>query len=93
MTRSLAGRSLLLGGVSLLLLAALTVFESALAGVSPGVQRLLTLLVLVLPAGTGAGLGVMSLMRREGKAWQALTGVVLNTIFAVFHLAIVLFAG
>jgi hypothetical protein len=35
----------------------------------------------------------MSLVLKEGRAWMAVTGVVLNTLFALFHLMIVLFAG
>jgi hypothetical protein len=35
----------------------------------------------------------MSLVRREGRAWLAVTLVALNTLFALFHLLIVLFAG
>jgi hypothetical protein len=93
MNRSLAGISLLLFGVSILLLVALTVFESALAGLSLGAERLLGIVLLVLPAGAGSVLGVMSLVRREDKVWMAVAGVVLNTLFALFHLAIVFFAG
>lgn len=84
---------MLLFGVSVVLLVMLTLFESALAGMSPGVERLVTFLALVLPSGTGSVLGTISLMRREGQAWLAVPGVVLNTLFALFHLMIVLFAG
>lgn len=93
MNPNLAGRSLLLFGVSIALLVAFTVFESALAGLLLAAQRLFTLLGLVLPAGIGAVLGVLSLVRREGRPWLAIAGVVLNTLFALFHLMIVLFAG
>jgi hypothetical protein len=93
MNRRLAGNSLLLFGVSILFLAALTVFESALAGISPGAERLLTLLFLVLPAGAGSVLGLVSLVRKQGPVWMAAAGVVLNGLFALFHLAIVFFAG
>jgi hypothetical protein len=60
---------------------------------SPNVERLVTLLGLVLPAGAGSVLGVMSLVRKEERAWMAVTGAVLNAMFALFHLMIVLFAG
>ena len=93
MKLSLAGRSLLLFGLSVVLLVALTLFESALVGMLLGAERLITLLLLVLPAAMGSVLGVMSLVRREGRAWLAVTGVVLNALFALFHLMIVLFAG
>lgn len=85
--------SLLLFGVSILLLIGLTVFESALVNMSPALERVITFLALVLPAGVGAVFGWLSLTRREGKTWLAITGLILNAVFALFHLAIVLFAG
>lgn len=93
MQQSYARTSLILLGVSILLLIALTVFESALIGVSASIERVITFLALVLPAGAGCVLGAMSLIRREGKTWLALAGLILNGLFALFHLAIVLFAG
>jgi hypothetical protein len=89
----LAARSLILFGVSFLVVLGLTVFESALVGTSTATQRLITLLGIVLPAGAGAVLGVLSLVRRDGRAWLAVTAILLNTAFALFYLAIVLFAG
>ena len=89
----LINASLILFLLSVVFLGAVTLFESALVGMSTGVERLLTFLLLVLPAGTGSVLGVMSLVRREGRAWLGVTLVVLNTLFALFHLLIVLFAG
>lgn len=93
MNRSLAAISLLLFGLSIIFLFAWTLSESAFMGMSPMAERIATFAVLVLPAGLGAVLGVMSLMQREGKTGLAITGIVLNTLFAVFHLMIVLFAG
>jgi hypothetical protein len=43
-----------------------------------GAERLLTFLFLVLPAGTGCVLAAMSLARRQGRAWLAITLVTLN---------------
>lgn len=93
MKLSLATGSLILFGLSLLFLVLLTLFESALLGLSPEAERIITLSGLVLPAVVGAGLGVMSLVRGEGRAGFAATGIGLNTLFALFHLMIVLFAG
>ena len=87
-----AGNSMLLFGVSIVLLLLMTLLESALTGMSTGAERLVTFLLLVLPAGTGAVLGVLSLVRREGRQWLAWTGVMLNGLFALFHLMVVLFA-
>jgi len=89
----LIGVSLILFLLSILLLGAVTLFESALTGMSTGAERLLTVLLLVLPAGTGAMLAAMSLVRWEGRTWLAVTLMVLNALFALFHLLIVLFAG
>jgi len=88
-----AGNSMLLFGVSVVLLLLMTLLESALTGMSTGVERLVTFLLLILPAGTGAVLGVLSLVRGEGWQWLAWTGVMLNGLFALFHLMVVLFAG
>lgn len=93
MKLDLAGKSLLLLGVSVVFLIALTLFESALAGVSLNGERAITFLLLVLPAVVGVLYGVMSLIRKEGKVWLAVVGALLNALFALFHLAIILFAG
>ncbi|MBC7878425.1 MAG: hypothetical protein H7Y59_14740 [Anaerolineales bacterium] len=93
MKLNLAGKSLLLFGLSIVFLIALTLFESALTGTSLGMERLITFLLLILPSGAGAMLGVMSLFRKEGRALIAFLAIMLNTLFALFHLTILLFAG
>jgi hypothetical protein len=93
MKLDLAGKSLLLFGLSVVFLIALTLLESALAGVSLTVERAITFFLLVLPPAIGTAFGVLSLIRREGRTWLAVTGAVLNALFALFHSAIVLFAG
>jgi len=93
MKLGLAGSSLLLFGLSAVLFVALTLSESALVVMSLETERLITFLLLVLPAGIGSVLGAMSLVRKEGYPWLAVAGVALNTLFAFFHLMIVLFAG
>jgi len=45
--------------------------------ISLGLQGLATLLLLILP-GVGTVLGLMSLNRKEGKAWWAIGVIVLN---------------
>jgi hypothetical protein len=90
---SLAVRSLLLFGLCVILLVALTLFETSFGVMSLLVQRIVTFLGFVLPAGIGVVLGVMSLIRREGRTWLALAGIVFNGIFAAFHLLIVLYGG
>ena len=93
MKRNLAGTSLLLFGLSIVLLLLLTAFESALTAIPPGSERIVTFLLLVLPAAAGVGLGLLSLVRAEGRGWMAVSGIVLNALFALFHLSIILFAG
>ena len=93
MKRSLASFSLFLFGLSLVFFVLLTLFESTLVGMSTTAERIMTFSLLVLPAGFGAVLGALSLGHGEGKPWLGITGIVLNTLFALFHLTIVLFAG
>jgi hypothetical protein len=45
---------------------------------SIGIQVLAIFLLLILPAGIGAVLGVMSLKRKEVKSWWAIGVIVLN---------------
>jgi hypothetical protein len=93
MKLSLATASLILFGVSAVLLILLTLFDSVLLGISPEAERVISLSGLFLPAAIGAVLGVMSLLHREGRAWLAVSGIVLNTLFALFHLMVILLAG
>ena len=93
MKRNLASGSLLLFGLSILLLGTLTAFEPALRGMSLPAERLVTFLLLVLPAGVGLVLGLLSLFRKEGRTWLAIAGILLNGLFGLFHSLILLFAG
>ena len=93
MKLNLSTGSLLLFGVAIFLWLLLTLFESALVGMSLQGERLITLLGLVLPAAIGTTMGLVSLIRKEGRGWLAIVGVLLNAVFALFHLMIVLFAG
>lgn len=90
---SLAGRSLLVFGICLGIMVLLTLLDPVLGAPSFAVQRTITFLGFVLPAGIGSVLGVMSLVRKEGRAWLAVTGIALNSLFALFHLMIIFFAG
>jgi len=56
-------------------------------------ERVLTFILLVAPALLGVVLGVVSLARHAGPAWQAILGVILNGLFASFHLMLLAFAG
>jgi hypothetical protein len=93
MKRSLAGISLLFFGLSVIFWLALTVFEAALVGTPLGTQRVITFFLLVLPAAIGAVLGLTSLLHKEDRVWMAIASTLLNTLFALFHMMIILFAG
>jgi len=93
MKLGLISKSLLLFGLSVFLWVVLTLFESALVGMSLTTERVVTFLCLVLPAGLGSVLGWTSLVRKDGRAWLAVAGIMLNTLFAIFHLVVILFAG
>jgi hypothetical protein len=93
MKPGLAGGSLLLLALSILILVILTAFESAFVGRSIELERIITFVLLVLPAAVGAALGILSLLRREGRTGLAITGLVLNTLFALFFLVLLFFAG
>jgi hypothetical protein len=91
--RSLASISLILFGLSVVFLVLSTLSESMFAGISTAAEKIVTFVLLVLPAGIGAVLGGLSLTHREGKSGLAITGIVLNILFALFHMLIILFAG
>ena len=88
-----AVRSLLMLLVSITFLIILTLADRALAGTSIGNQRLITVSVLVLAPLFGSVLAVLGLIRKDGKAWLAVISLIANSLFALFHLALVLFAG
>jgi hypothetical protein len=91
--KSLAGRSMALFGLCVLILVITTLTESAAGAMSLILQRVITLVGFVLPSTAGLVFGVLSLTRREGRPWLASAGIILNGLFAAFHLLIVLFAG
>lgn len=93
MRQNLAVGSLLLFGLSVVLWILLTLFESALVGITLGAERLLAFLLLVVPAVIGILLGIMSLARHEKRPWLAIPGIVLNVLFGFFQLMVILFAG
>lgn len=93
MKASYASRSLLLFLISLLMLGLLTVFESLLAGLAPGTERWISLLLLVFPSALGVVFGVLSLTRRERRAWIAIAGILLNAAFALFNILVLSFGG
>jgi len=57
---------------------------------SIGVQVLANLLLMILPAGIGIVLGVMSLKRREVKSWWAIAVIVLNIVMVLSGILLLL---
>lgn len=90
---SYAARSLLMFMVSVVFFVLLTVFESSLAGLPVTGERLITGLLLVLPGIIGVIFGILSLLQREDHRWRGFTGILLNGLFAVFHIFLLGFAG
>jgi len=88
-----AVRSLLMLLISIAFLIILTLADRALAGISLNTQRLITVILLVLAPLFGAVLAVLGLIRKDGKTWLAIICLIANSLFALFHLALIFFAG
>lgn len=86
-------KSLVLFVLSVLILVLLTLFESSLSGMLPTTERVISALLLILPGIVGIIFGVMSILRKEPRVWVAILGVILNALFALFHFAVLSFAG
>jgi hypothetical protein len=93
MKPNLASTSILLFIISLAMLWILTLFESFLSGLTTVMERLISALILVLPAAIGVVFGILSLRRKEPKPWIAIAGILLNGAFAIFNLLVLAFAG
>ena len=93
MKSSLAAKSLMLFGLSIVFLVLLTLFESSLLGISDTIERVLSALLLIVPGIAGVVLGVLSIQRKEMKNGVAYTGILLNALFALFFTFVLSFAG
>jgi hypothetical protein len=93
MKLSLGVKSLSVFVISVLFLILLTLFESSLAGLSLTAERIVSLLLLVVPAIIGIVFGIISIARKESRRWIAILGILLNALFAAFHLFLLSFAG
>jgi hypothetical protein len=93
MKRRFASISLILFLVSLTMLWLLTLFEALLIGISTFQERIISALLLVLPAIAGTVFGVLSLRRKEPRPWIAIAGILLNGSFAIFNILILAFSG
>lgn len=93
MNFSLGVKSLLLFVLSVVFLVLLTLFESSLTGLPAIAERIFSIVLLISPGVIGILLGVMGIIRKETRSWIAYLGILLNAIFALFHLFVLSFAG
>jgi len=93
MNLNLGVKSILLFVLSIVFLVLLTLFETALVGLTITTERIISLLLLVLPGLVGVVYGVLGIVRKESRVWVAYLGVVLNALFALFQLLVISFAG
>lgn len=63
---------------------------SPVGGMSLGMEGLAIFLLVILPAGIGTVLGLMSLKRKEVKAWWAIGVIVLNIVMILSGILILL---
>ena len=84
--------SLILGFLSYIIGGVFRRSGSSLGEMSLGIQGSAIFLLVILPAGIGTVLGVMSLKRKEVKAWWAIAFIVLN-ITMVLTGILLLFPG
>lgn len=93
MNLSLGVKSVLLFVLSIVFLGLLTLFETALVGLSITTERVISLLLLVLPGAVGVVYGCLSIARKESKSWVAYLGILLNVLFVLFQVFVISFAG
>ena len=93
MKLSLGAKSIALFVLSVLLLVLLTVFESLLSGWSLTAEKVISALLLVLPAVIGVVFGILSIIRKKPRPWVAILGILLNALFALFFIFLLSFAG
>ena len=90
---TLSAKSIFFFLLSVLFLILLTLFESSLVGFSLTTERIMSFILLVLPASIGVVFGLLSVFRKEPGRWLGILGIVLNALFALFHLFVLSFAG
>lgn len=93
MKLGLGAKSISLFVLSVLSLLLLTLFESSFSGMSLTAEKVISALLLVLPAVIGVAFGIQSILRKEPKLWMAILGTLLNALFALFHIFVISFAG
>lgn len=79
--------------VSVVFFVLLTMFEASLIGLPLTAEQTITGLLLVLTPIIGVIFGLLSLLRKEENRWRAIVCILLNGIFALFHIFLLGFAG
>ena len=69
------------------------VLDSLLSSIPTFIQRMLLVLFIILPAGIGALLGLITLFQKPRRVLLSLLALILNGLTAVFFLFLALFAG
>ena len=85
--------SMLLFGLAVIFLFLLTMFESFFSGVPLIVERIISVLLLIVPGIAGVIFGAMSLQGKEAPRWTAVLAILFNAFFALFHILVLSFAG
>ena len=93
MNLGFGAKSMIAFVLSVLFLILLTLFESLLSGVSDATERGISLAFLVLPGVIGIVYGILAIRHKESKIWVAYLGILLNGLFALFHIFVLSFAG
>ena len=93
MKMNLGAKSLGLFGLSVLFLILLTLFESLLRNLSITGERILSFILLVVPALVGLVFGIMGARSRDPNLWLSILGILLNALFALFFIFLLSFAG
>lgn len=93
MKLSLGAKSIALFVLSVLFLVLLTLFEPSLSGMSLTAEKAISALLFVLPGVIGVAFGILSISRKESSLWMAILGILLNGLFALFHIFVLSFAG
>jgi hypothetical protein len=88
-----SAKSMIAFVLSALFLVLLTVFESMLSGMPATTERGISLAFLVLPGVIGIVYGMLAIRHKEPKIWIAYLGILLNGLFALFHIFVISFAG
>jgi hypothetical protein len=86
-------QSLILFVLSCVFLSLLTLLEFWLSNLSPTGERIISVLLLIVPGSIGVIAGVASLRRQELPPSVAILGILLNGLFVLFHIFVLSMAG